>query len=129
MTLGRAMRGIGQRCALDATYSWDAVDHWLEVPYAANQAIAAAKEVLEGYRPPGDPKFPEEISGVPFRGGDREHLERRGVELATTLLRVLAGREAPPTAQLEQFAAQVRPLLDGLQIRVPADDPVAASEE
>jgi hypothetical protein len=127
MMIGRAMR-IGERCALDATYSYDAIDRWLDVPYAANQAIMAAKEVLEGYRPPGDPNFPEQINGVPVKGGDRGRLERRGVDFADQLLRIGSGREVPPTLELEQFAAQVRPLLEGLEIRVPDDEPFKVSK-
>jgi hypothetical protein len=121
MMLGRVMRRIGERCALDATYSYDAVDRWFEVPYAANQAILAAMRVLERCRPPGPREFPEEIAGAPVRGGDRERPETRGSDLADVILEVVARPEMPPTAELAQFAAQVRPLLGELQIRVPAD--------
>jgi hypothetical protein len=116
LMLGRVMRGVGERCALDATHSFDAVDRWLEVPYAANQAISAATRVLEGYRPPERREFPKEIAGAPVKGGDRERLERRGVEFADQLLRIAIGVEVPPTAELERFGAQVRPLLGDLQI-------------
>jgi len=123
MTLGYVMRWIGRERALGATHSFDAMDRWLEVPYAAAEAISAAKRVLEGYRPAGDPKFPEEINGLPVAPPGET-----GVESADVLLRFLTGREVPPTQRIEQFVEQTLPLLDGLQIRVP-DAPKAEGQD
>jgi hypothetical protein len=120
MMIGRAMRPAGERSALDATYSHDAVDHWLDVPWAAEQATSAGMMVLEAFRPPPElRKFPEEIAGAPVRGGDRDHIERRGAILAEQVLRAIVERDAP-TPDLDEFTAQVRPLLGDAQIRVPA---------
>jgi hypothetical protein len=126
MMIGRAMRPAGERSALDATHSYDVVERWLEVPYAANQAILAATMVLEACRPPGRREFPEEIAGAPVRGGDRDRLERRGAIIAEQVLRAIVERNAP-TPELNEFAVQVRSLLGEVQIRVP-DRPNAPSE-
>ncbi len=51
--LGRAMKAAGSAAALNGEYSWDAVDRWAEIPYAFNEAFAAAVTILEGRRPDG----------------------------------------------------------------------------
>lgn len=86
MLIGRAMNRVGRRAALDATYSYDAIEGWLSVPYAFDQASRAAIGIIEAMRPPGDPAFPPEIDGVPVRG-DKSILGVRGELIAADYLR------------------------------------------
>lgn len=49
--LGTEMQNAGRRAAWAATGSFEAIDDWLQNPFARNQAIDAATTLLEGMRP------------------------------------------------------------------------------
>jgi hypothetical protein len=49
--LGTLMRNAGRQAAWAATGSFEAIDDWLQNPFARNQAIDAAATLLEGLRP------------------------------------------------------------------------------
>jgi hypothetical protein len=70
--LALVMQRVGAAAALNGEYSYDAMDRWTEIPYAFNEAFAAAVTILEGRRPQGGPEWPETLLGAPLLGPKRE---------------------------------------------------------
>jgi hypothetical protein len=52
--VGRAMHETGTHVGFAATGTLEGATNWLDEPYAFDQAVKAAGEILEALRPPGD---------------------------------------------------------------------------
>jgi hypothetical protein len=71
------------------------VDRWTEIPYAFNEAFAAAVTILEKRRPQGSHDWPETLRGAPLSGPKREP-GALGKKMGQDVLRSGPPRRADP---------------------------------
>ena len=127
MMLGRGMSTAGRHGAAAATQSFDKMDAWPSNPYAFDQAAQAAKVIIDGLRPPGDPKF-STLSHAALLSVSPEHL---GQDIGAGILSAVKDPDSVnkglPIEEQNQdrmiFAKEVNKLLGDLAARIQAPSP------
>jgi predicted transcriptional regulator len=124
LVIASAMTRAGRIGGFQSEGSFEAMENWLSDAYAYGQAVKAANEVLNAFRPEGDPQV--------FKSGAKvsdEFLAKAGAWGARITLDAIRnpnwGDQFPGenrNRDLERFAERMRNMLGPLVSRIPANE-------
>jgi hypothetical protein len=112
--IARAMNEVGRVAGFRATFTLEAAEHWLDNPYAYDQATRAVAHILEEFRPAGEVKLPsyqprvigDDLPGAPSL---EDELSNLGVGVAESMLEEAAtGRSRVMAPQKQELASEHR---------------------